>query len=203
MAAFWTPLAKLLIRLNISPDVVTIVGAVVTVTLALTLLPTGHLFWGAVLIGVFALADSLDGVLARLSGHSTVWGAFLDSTLDRFADGAVFAGITAYLFLHRSEHFYTWAALAALACLVLGGIVPYTRAKADSIGANAQVGIFERQTRLIIALVPIGFLQFGLPAVVVAIALTILALGTLWTVVQRMLAVREQVAGQSVPLPQA
>jgi CDP-diacylglycerol--glycerol-3-phosphate 3-phosphatidyltransferase len=117
MTTVLTPVARLLLRLGVTPDAVTIAGTVVVTALALTLLPAGHLLLGGLLIGFFALLDSLDGVLARLSGRTSSWGAFLDSTLDRVSDGAVFAGITLYFVLHPDVPHATWGTVAALACL--------------------------------------------------------------------------------------
>ncbi|MCL1870784.1 MAG: CDP-alcohol phosphatidyltransferase family protein [Promicromonosporaceae bacterium] len=195
MQALFTPLAKGLMRLGVSPDAVTIAGTVVVTGVALGLLPTGHLFLGALLIGVFALFDSLDGVLARLSGRSGPWGAFLDSTLDRISDGAVFGGITLWFVLHPDASSYQrWGAAAALACLVLGGVVPYARARAESVGADAHVGIAERTDRLVIALAPTGFVGLGLPVIVLVVVLWLLAAASLVTVVQRIAAVHRQLA---------
>ncbi|ACZ30681.1 CDP-alcohol phosphatidyltransferase [Xylanimonas cellulosilytica DSM 15894] len=192
MQAVFTPLARALMRRGVSPDAVTIAGTVVVTGLALGLLPTGHLFLGALLIGVFALFDSLDGVLARLSGRTGPWGAFLDSTLDRVSDGAVFTGIALWFLLHTDGAVQTWGVIATLACLVLGGVVPYARARAESVGADAHVGIAERSDRLVIALVPTGFVQFGLPVVVLVVVLALLAAASLVTVVQRIGAVHRQ-----------
>ena len=71
----------------------TIGGTLVVVVTALWAFPTGHLLLGTLVIAVFVLTDSLDGVMARQAGRSGPWGAFLDSTLDRFGDGAIFAGL--------------------------------------------------------------------------------------------------------------
>jgi CDP-diacylglycerol--glycerol-3-phosphate 3-phosphatidyltransferase len=192
MQRLFTPLATLLTRWGVSPDAVTITGTLVVTVVALTLLPTGHLSLGAVLIGLFALTDSLDGVMARLSGRTGPWGAFLDSTLDRVSDGAVFAGITLWFVLNPQEPYATWGAGAALACLVLGSVVPYARARAESVGATAAVGIAERTDRLVIALVPVAFVQAGLPVVVLVVVLALLAVASLVTVVQRIGTVRRQ-----------
>lgn len=196
MQRIFTPLAMFLVRRGVSPDAVTIAGTVIVTTLALTLLPTGHLFLGAFLIGLFALADSLDGVMARASGRTGPWGAFLDSTLDRISDGAVFVGITLWFVLHPDEPFALWGTVAALACLALGSVVPYARARAESVGATASVGIAERTDRLVIALVPTGFVTFGLPVVVPVVVLSLLAVASLVTVVQRMATVYRQLAGR-------
>jgi CDP-diacylglycerol--glycerol-3-phosphate 3-phosphatidyltransferase len=195
MTTVFTPLARFLLALRVSPDAVTIAGTVVVTTLALTLLPTGHTLLGGLLIGFFVLFDSLDGVMARLAGRSGPWGAFLDSTMDRLADGAVFAGITLWFVLHPDEHHGLWGTAAALACLVLGSVVPYARARAESVGATAQVGIAERADRLVLALVPFTFLQAGLPVIVLEVVLTLLALASLVTVFQRVSTVRAQLTG--------
>jgi CDP-diacylglycerol--glycerol-3-phosphate 3-phosphatidyltransferase len=204
MQRFWAPLASFLLARGVSPDAVTITGTVVVTGLALGLLPTGHLFLGALLIGLFALADSLDGVMARASGRTGPWGAFLDSTLDRISDGAVFAGITLWFVLHPEVPHAGWGTGAALACLVLGSVVPYARARAEAVGASASVGIAERADRLVIALVPTAAVPFGLPVVVLVVVLTLLAVASLVTVVQRVATVRRQlVAAGPAPRTEA
>ncbi len=197
MQGFWAPPARFLVRRGVSPDAVTIVGTVVVSALALTLLPTGHLLLGAVLIGLFALADSLDGVMARVSGRTGPWGAFLDSTLDRVSDGAVFVGITLWFVLHPQIPYATWGTVAALACLALGSVVPYARARAESVGATAAVGIAERTDRLVVALAAVGFTQVGLPDLVAVVALTLLAVASAVTVGQRVATVRRQLAADA------
>ncbi|MFI6425885.1 phosphatidylinositol phosphate synthase [Promicromonospora sp. NPDC050880] len=194
MTTLFTPLARLLLALRVSPDAVTIAGTAVVTAVALALFPTGHTLVGGLLVGFFVLFDSLDGVMARQSGRSGPWGAFLDSTLDRISDGAVFAGITLWFVLHPDEHHGLWGVAAALACLVLGSVVPYARARAEGVGATAQVGIAERADRLLLALVPFTFLQVGLPVVVLEVVLTLLAVASLVTVVQRIATVRAQLA---------
>ncbi|MCL1801436.1 MAG: CDP-alcohol phosphatidyltransferase family protein [Promicromonosporaceae bacterium] len=222
VTAVFTPLAKLLSRIGITADMVTILGTVATTVLALWLIPTGHLFLGALLIGIFALLDSVDGLLARMQGTTGPWGAFLDSTLDRISDGAIFTGITLWfafrlvvlapdylvvqsdgplgvgssLFVNPGWYVVLnlWGLCAALACLVLGGVIPYARARAGSLGVDAHSGFFERATRLVFALVPLGFVQFGLPVIVLVIALSVLAVGSLITVFQRMAEVKTALA---------
>lgn len=76
-----------------SPDAVTVTGTVAVVAAALWLYPTGHFLAASLVIAFFALTDSLDGVMARRAGRSGPWGAFLDSTLDRFGDAAIFSGL--------------------------------------------------------------------------------------------------------------
>lgn len=183
------PVAALLLRLGLTPDAVTIIGTLGAMAGSLALIARGELFAGTMVITFFVLFDVLDGTMARLAGTSGPWGAFLDSVLDRFADGALFAALTIYL-AGQGE---TLGAVASLACLVLGSIVPYTRAKAESIGFSATVGIAERGDRLLITLVATGIVGLGVPQVVLVVVLVVLAVLSLVTAVHRMLHVRRQI----------
>lgn len=185
----FTPVADRLLRWGVSPDAVTIAGTVMVVTAALWLLPTGHLLAGSLVIGFFVFTDSLDGVMARRSGRTGDWGAFLDSTLDRFADAAIFAGLVLWFIGDGDDR---WGAGLALACLVLGSIVPYARARAEGLGMTAKVGIAERADRLVAVLVATLLVGAGLPALVLVVVLGLLAVASLITVVQRMATVRRQ-----------
>ena len=189
MTTLWTPLADLLIRRGVSPDAVTITGTVGVVVMALWLLPTGHLLAGALMIAVFTLTDSLDGVMARRAGRSGPWGAFLDSTLDRFADAAIFSGLVLWS-IGRGDDRPT--AVLALACLVLGSVVPYARARAEGLGMTAAIGIAERAERLVLVLLGTFLVGLGLPVVVLTVVLALLAVASAVTVGQRVATVRRQ-----------
>ncbi len=190
MARIFTPLADMLLKRGVSPDAVTIAGTVAVVVTALWLYPTGHLLVGTLIISVFVLTDSLDGVMARRAGRSSAWGAFLDSTLDRFGDAAIFSGLVLWFFGGGDDRL---SAVLALACLVLGSVVPYTRARAEGLGMTAQVGIAERADRLAAVLVATAAVGVGLPDVVLTVVLGLLAVASAVTVVQRMATVRRQV----------
>jgi len=189
MTTLWTPLADLLLRRGVSPDAVTVTGTLVVVVAALWLFPTGHLLAGTLVIAVFTLTDSLDGVMARRAGRSGPWGAFLDSTLDRFADAAIFSGLVLW-FIGRGDDRAT--AVLALACLVLGSLVPYARARAEGLGMTAAVGIAERADRLVLVLVGTVLVGLGLPVAVLTVVLAILAIASAVTVGQRVATVRRQ-----------
>lgn len=184
----FTPVAKLLLRLGVTPDAVTIGGTVGTVVAALWLFPAGHLVAGAWTIGALVLADALDGIMARTAGRSGAWGAFLDSTLDRVADAAIFAGLLLF-FLREDSHA---GVMVALACLALGAVVPYARARAEGLGMTAAVGVAERADRLAIALVATVVVGYGAPLAVLVWTLGVLAALSAITVVQRMATVRTQ-----------
>lgn len=191
MTKVMTPIADLLLRRGISPDTVTIAGTLAVVTAAVWLYPTGHLLAGTIVIMVFVLTDSLDGTMARRSGRSSSWGAFLDSTLDRFADSAIFAGLVLWFFGSGDDQL---TGTLALACLVLGSIVPYARARAEGLGMTAAIGIAERADRLMAVLLATLLVGSGLSPVVLTVTLALLAVASLVTIVQRMATVRRQAA---------
>jgi CDP-diacylglycerol--glycerol-3-phosphate 3-phosphatidyltransferase len=192
MTRIFTPVADTLLRAGVSPDAVTITGTLVVMVTALWAFPTGNLLLGSVVIALFALTDSLDGVMARRSGRSGPWGAFLDSTLDRFADAAIFAGLVLWYF---GEGDSQPAAVLALACLVLGSIVPYARARAEGLGMTASGGIAERADRLFAVLIATALVGAGLSDVVLVVVLALLAIASAVTVVQRMAMVHRQAVG--------
>jgi CDP-diacylglycerol--glycerol-3-phosphate 3-phosphatidyltransferase len=199
----FTPPAKLLIRLGASADIVTLTGTALTVGSALWLLPTGHLWQAAVVLGALVCTDALDGTMARLTGTSTKWGAFLDSTLDRVADSAVFGGIVLY-FAFQGEKI---GATAALAALVLGTVVSYARARAEGLGLHATVGIAERSDRLILALVPTFITGVGASRWVLIGAMMLISLLSTITIIQRAHTVwaqgHDQPPGPPLPQPPA
>lgn len=186
MAAIWQAPAKGLLRIGVHPNAVTIIGTIGVVTGAIVLLPRGGmaLFWGVMVISFFVVTDMLDGTMARLSGKTSRLGAYLDSTLDRVADAAIFGAL---VWGFREESAPT--ALAALLCLTFGSFVPYARAKAESLGVEASGGIAERSDRLVIALSATGLVGLGLPVAVLTWTLFLLAAAAAFTVVQRSMAV--------------
>lgn len=187
--ALFTPIARWLLRMGVSPDAITIVGTAGVVVGALVFYPLGQLFWGTVFITAFIFSDVIDGIMARMQNIGGRWGNFLDSTLDRLADGALFAGVAIWFFTGGAN---APIAVAAVVCLVLGMVVSYVRAKAESLGFQANVGIAERAERLVSVLVITGLTGLGLPPVVLLATLVLLAVASLATVVQRVLAVRVQ-----------
>lgn len=185
-----TPVARLLLRLGISPDVVTILGTLGVCLGALVFFPRGQLLVGVLVITAFVFSDTIDGIMARELGHSSKWGAFLDSTLDRIGDAAIFSGLTIWYFQGGDDRLKAWLALA---CLVLGSVVSYARARAEGLGMRADVGIAERADRLVAALVTTGLVGLGLPEIVLTVVLGLLAVASFVTILQRVLLVRQQV----------
>jgi len=197
--AFWTkvfsPLARWLLRLGVSPDAVTIVGTVGVCAGALVFFPRGQMLIGVLVCTAFVFSDLVDGHMARLSGSSSAWGAFLDSTLDRFGDASIFAGIALYYVGPGDSE-----PLAALAiyCLVLGSITSYARARAESLGMQAKGGIAERADRLVAILVMTGLADIFNVWVLIPLTLGVLAVASTVTVVQRVLLVRAQARATTV-----
>jgi CDP-diacylglycerol--glycerol-3-phosphate 3-phosphatidyltransferase len=199
------PLAGWLVGHGVSPDVVTVTGTVGSIAAALWFLPRGQLFLGAAVITVFVLFDMLDGAMARAKGVTTKFGAVLDSTCDRAADGALFAALTWWCLGAGQQRVL---GLAALICLVAGQLVSYIKARAEGAGLTADGGLVERPERLIVALVGTGLEGLGVPFAL-TVALWLLAAGSVWTVGQRIVLVyrsareqaRRQVQGPVDPAP--
>jgi phosphatidylinositol phosphate synthase len=190
---FWTgvfrPVAQLFIRLGISPDTVTFVGTLGVVVGALAFFPRGQLWLGVVVITVFVFSDMIDGDMARALGRPSKWGAFLDSTLDRFGDAAIFAGLAIWFFRGGGDPVLGYVALWAL---VMGSVTSYARAKAESLGMRATGGIAERADRLVTVLVVTFFSDVLNLPVLLAVVLWALAVASTVTVIQRMVLVRRQ-----------
>jgi CDP-diacylglycerol--glycerol-3-phosphate 3-phosphatidyltransferase len=183
------PIGRVLARAGVSPDAITVVGTVGVVAVSLVFFPRGWWLAGALIVGALAVFDLLDGAVARARGAGTSFGAVLDSTCDRIADAAVFAGIGWYFV----GHYQPWMLAAALLCLVLGSLTSYIRARAEAAGFNATVGIAERADRLIVALLGTGLAGAPIRAPYVqAVALWALAAASTITVVQRLAAVYRQ-----------
>jgi len=199
--AFFTrvlsPFAALLLRLGVSPDAVTLTGTGGVVAGALIFYPQGGFFWGTVVITLFVFSDMVDGNMARQLGRSSRFGAFLDSTLDRVADAAVFGGLALW-YAGRGDDVLMCA--VAIFCLASGQVVSYTKARGESIGLPVDVnGLVERSERLVITLVLTGFSGFtifGVPyiGILLPIALWVVALGSVVTLAQRVVTVRREAA---------
>jgi len=186
-SAVLLPPARLLLRIHVSPDAITVLGTLGAVLSALICFPSGHFILGPVLITAFAFSDLLDGTMARLAGTSGPWGNFLDATLDRVADGAIFASFIWWALLNDQ----VGVGLAASLALVTGQVTSYAKARAEAVGATANVGVAERAERLIIVLFAAFLSGFGVPFVLQA-ALWLIGVLGLVTIVQRIVHVRGQ-----------
>jgi len=188
-----TPTAAFLVRRGVSPDVVTLVGTLGVVVGALVFYPMHEFFWGTVFITCFVFSDLIDGTMARMSERSSRWGAWLDSTLDRVGDAAVFGGLAMWFAGDGDDLLMVGLCVY---CLSTGGIVSYARARAEGLGMTANVGITERADRLVAILVATGLDGLGVPYIQAA-ALWLLAVGSTITIGQRALAVRRQALAET------
>ena len=180
-----TPVAAFALRIGITPNAVTWVGAVGVVASALYFYPRGDFFIGTAFIAFFALSDLFDGTMARISkAGASQWGSFLDSTIDRVTDSAILLGVSIYLINNDDP-----LSFVVIATLVTGMLVPYIRAKAESFSIECTGGIAERTERLIIAMSAIALDGLGVPYVLAG-GMWLLALLGAVTVIQRMLIVR-------------
>jgi Phosphatidylglycerophosphate synthase len=186
------PIARLCVKAHITADMVTIIGTVAGIAVSLTLLPFDHLTAGAFTLGALVIFDNLDGQIARLSGTSSRWGAFLDSALDRFSDAAIFSGLLAWAYLHADERYETWILVGGLGALACGAIVPYTRARAEGLNMTASVGIAERADRLVIVLLGTLLVGMELGDWIMAVTMWILFVAAFITIIQRMMYVHRQ-----------
>jgi CDP-diacylglycerol--glycerol-3-phosphate 3-phosphatidyltransferase len=183
------PVARRLASWGVTPDALTIIGTIGVSGGALGFYPRGQFFVGTLVITAFVFSDMLDGAVARVRGSTGRWGAFLDSTLDRIADGAVFGALA--LWYAGDGDSITMCAVS-LYVLVAGVVTSYAKARAESLGMTCNVGIAERSERLIAILVLTGLSGlFDLP-VLRDIGLWGLAAATTITVAQRIIEVRRQ-----------
>jgi len=187
-ARLLAPLVAMLLRAGVSPDLVTVLGTAGVVLAALICFPQGWLWQGAVVVTVFVLSDMLDGQMAKVSGRTTNWGAFLDSTSDRLGDAAVFGGVLLYFTYQRDSTL--WGAVA-LAGLVFGQWTSYVKARAESLGFTCSGGLAARADRLVIILVGTFVAGLGAPYVL-EVAVVVLAVTSMITVFQRIAQVRRQ-----------
>jgi phosphatidylglycerophosphate synthase len=169
---FDKPLAPIAKYIPLSPNAISMAGLIIT-AVAAVIIPI-DLLAGGVLVAIGGLFDILDGFVARATGKRTSFGAFLDSTLDRYSDSLLILGTSWYFYDAGNI-----VGVALSACALVGALITsYTRARAEGLGIDCNVGILERPERVVI-------IAFGcitglvLPAIIV-----ICVLGHI-TVIQR------------------
>jgi len=178
------PVVKLAVRAGITANGVTIVGAVGTLGSAFYFYPKGELFVGTLAICFFALSDLFDGAIARVTnGTGTAWGGFLDSTIDRVTDAAILIGVLLYM-IDRDQT----VSILILIALVSGGLIPYIRAKAESMSIECSGGFAERTERVVLSLTAIGLYGLGVDFALI-VGFGLLSAAGLFTVLQRMVIV--------------
>ena len=192
-----TPLVAALVRSGVTPNTLTTVGALV-IALAAIAYGIGAVHLGGWLILLSGIVDTLDGQVARQSGHTTPFGAFYDSTLDRIGDGACFIGIAAWL-LHAPV--VRWREAAVITCMVgilAALVVSYMRARAEGLGLECRVGLAQRAERILLLGLPTALIGAGPEGLVLTTIVVILTILSLITVGQRFAHVRRVTAGPGV-----
>jgi CDP-diacylglycerol--glycerol-3-phosphate 3-phosphatidyltransferase len=171
---FLEPIARFISRTGLSPNVITVIGFLLMIGVAVVL-ACGHLFWGGLLIIAAVLFDAVDGTLARMMGRTSRFGAFLDSTLDRFSEAIIFLGLFIYLNGQNQR-----LELILIYATVVGSLmVSYARARAEGIGVPLKEGFFTRFERVL-------FLVIGLLLNQLTVFLWVLAILSNLTAIQRM-----------------
>ncbi|MBB4932552.1 CDP-diacylglycerol--glycerol-3-phosphate 3-phosphatidyltransferase [Lipingzhangella halophila] len=187
------PVGRLLHRMGLSPNMVTLAGTAGVVGCSLFFYPRGELYVGSVAVTVFVLFDMLDGAVARAAGADSSWGAFLDSTLDRLSDAAILCGLLLWFMGDGDDLLLAWVTLF---CLVSGFGVSYIKARAEGIGVNCDVGFAERSERLILVLVAAALGGLEVPYALAG-GLWLLALMSAVTIVQRLVETRARLTPPS------
>jgi phosphatidylinositol phosphate synthase len=179
--ALLDPVVRLAVRLRVTPNMVTVIGLLLTLVAA-TLIASEALLVGAAILTVGSLFDAVDGALARARGGGTAFGGFLDSTLDRAGEAILYMGVAGYYL--RTAQDPTLPVLAAFVALSGSFLVSYSRARAEGVGFHASVGVAPRTERLVLIIVGIALAGLGFGAALLG-AITIIAALTVATLVQR------------------
>jgi CDP-diacylglycerol--glycerol-3-phosphate 3-phosphatidyltransferase len=206
MTAFWkwiqqgylrlvTPVADALVAAGVKPNTITTVGLLCTLA-AGAVFATGHISIGGWILGITAVFDVLDGMVARKAGRESAFGAFYDSTLDRVADGAVLGGLTVFWASDTARHSLGMVVVCLFA-IVGSYLTSYTRARAEGLGLDARVGLVQRPERVVLLSAPQAFFGLAFDGLVLKAIVVVLAVTSWITVAQRMLYVRNATTGAS------
>jgi CDP-diacylglycerol--glycerol-3-phosphate 3-phosphatidyltransferase len=197
------PVARALIRGGVHPNTITTFGTLVVIGSGIAF-GYGWIKLAGLLLLISGIFDILDGQVARQGGKITTFGAFYDSTLDRIGEGAVFTGLTFYFLSGPLPGELKIRAVAAsLVALVASLLVSYTRARAEALGVECKVGIAARAERLLLLGLPALFLGAGpwRPGVLLFWIVTVLAIVSAITVIQRVVHVARVARGVPPPPP--
>jgi CDP-diacylglycerol--glycerol-3-phosphate 3-phosphatidyltransferase len=178
------PVARLIGRTGVSPNVVTLTGTVLNLGVA-WVLSKGYMRIGGLLVALAALFDGLDGTLARLTERRSRFGAFLDSTMDRFSEAIVYLGLLVFYTRLSAGH----EILLIYATIVGSLMVSYTRARSEGLGLDCKVGLLTRLERAVVLIIALVLDQ-------VSIGLWVLAILTNFTALQRMYHVWRATSGE-------
>ncbi len=139
------PIALALGKIGLTPNLLTLIGFLLNIAVAV-ILGYGHLMWGGIALLIVSAVDMLDGALARASGQVTKFGAFWDSSLDRYSEAVIFAGLLFWI-MPSGDPLY---GILLISALIGSLMLSYTRARAEGLGMDCEVGILARPERIII-----------------------------------------------------
>lgn len=182
------PIADRLAARGVHPNVITTVGLLCTLAAGATF-ASGHIRTAGWVLGLTAIFDVLDGMVARQTGTVSKFGAFYDSTLDRIADGAVLGGLTIFWASAGPRHSLTMVVVCLFA-IVGAYLTSYTRARAEGLGLDARVGMVQRAERVVLLSAPQAFFGLAYDGAVLKFIVVLLTVTSWITVAQRMLYVR-------------
>jgi CDP-diacylglycerol--glycerol-3-phosphate 3-phosphatidyltransferase len=187
-------MVRALANLGIPPNVLTTIGVLINLACGV-LFGLGEFFFAGIVLIVANLFDMLDGNVARLSGRVTRYGSFLDSTLDRLSDMGAFMGIIIFYARDTAQHSVLNVFLAGVG-MIASVLVSYTTARSEGLGVKANVGFLQRPERVVLLIIGAlstwdwesqHFLANRMPQV-----LWVLAVGSIWTLIQRMIYIRRE-----------
>jgi len=184
-ASIIDPIVTFLARIGVSPDLLTILGMLLHFFFA-WLIATGEFFWAGIAVFIFVPLDALDGSLARKIGRKGNFGAFLDSTSDRIAEIILYSGYLSYFYQNED----VWMSVATYAAVTGSIMVSYTRSRAEALGLSCKVGLLTRVERYVVIVASLLLSVFWIGFVNIGIA--VLAIGTWFTVGQRVYHVWQQ-----------
>jgi len=206
-----TPIGKLFARFGIHPNILSVLGLLLSI-LAGALYSMGHFFLGGCVVILAGTCDVLDGLLARMTNKTSTFGAFFDSTLDRFGEVFMFMGLAWYfsgggtlfkgLLGPTTQAQSPWAVIFIIMAIAGSFMVSYTRARAEGLGVDCKVGLMQRPERITILI--LGSLLGDIPVVgivIVKITLIVLAALTNITALQRMIYVKKALIGETTEAP--
>lgn len=193
------PIADWMVRRRVNPNLLTTIGTVFSVAGGV-IYATGHIRTAGWLLGLTALFDVLDGNVARRTGQSSVFGAFYDSTLDRIADGAVMGGLAVF---YATSSLHSSATMVAVCIFGIIGtfLTSYTRARAESLGIDAKVGIMQRAERVVLLTAPQAFFGLALGGYILVFVIVLLTVTAWITAVQRIVFVYRATTTPRVEVP--
>ena len=183
-----------LASLGIPPNLLTLIGVLINLACGV-LFGFGEFFYAGIVLIVANLFDMLDGNVARLTGRVTKYGSFLDSTLDRLSDMASFLGIMVF-YARDTAHHSTLNVFLCGVGMIASVLVSYTTARSEGLGVKANVGFLQRPERVVLFIIgalstwswtSTNFFANRMPQV-----LWVLAVGSMWTLVQRMIYIRRE-----------